>query len=466
MFEDGLNSQEESKINNLINRFNEMLESGQHSYFDSHEIEKIIDYYIENVNKAKIRDAFYLYEKLYPFSSQLKIKKAQTLLYFDKASDAYEVMKELPSVNNEEYLFTLATIYSKLDKNKKAITIFEKLLNLNNNSEEILSNLANEYQKIDNYSKSADMLERLLLLNKYNEINWYSYIITCEISKNSNRSLSFVKNYIKSKPYDYEAWFYLGIIYQRMDNHLDAIESFDYSICIKEDYITAYINKAESLSELGYYQKAIDCCKQTFKYEYPDAILYFDIGELYEKMDNLNKAKSYFYKCIRKDEHFAEAWYTLALILDLQGLTLEASYHIKKAIDINSSNIDYLFTYAQINEKIGFIKEAEIAYRKVLELDELDSESWLNYSHLLHKNESTTEAIEVLKKGVKLNPKNAELSYRLSAYLFQSGSENQALSIFEKALSIDYDLHEEFFQYFPSIKDNKNLLHLLTEYKK
>ena len=44
MFEDGLNSQEESKINHLINRFNEMLESGQYSYFDSHEIEKIIDY--------------------------------------------------------------------------------------------------------------------------------------------------------------------------------------------------------------------------------------------------------------------------------------------------------------------------------------------------------------------------------------------------------------------------------------
>ena len=96
MFEDGLNSQEESNINHFINRFNEMLESSQYSYFDSHEIEKIIDYYIQNVNKAKIRDAFYLYEKLYPFSSQLKIKKAQTLLYFDKASDAYEIMKELP----------------------------------------------------------------------------------------------------------------------------------------------------------------------------------------------------------------------------------------------------------------------------------------------------------------------------------------------------------------------------------
>ncbi len=466
MFEDELNSQEDSKISNLIIRFNKMLQLDHYYYFDSHEIEIIIDYYIENVDKAKIRDAFCLYEKLHPFSSQFKIKKAQTLLYFDKVTEAYEVIKQLPSNNNEEYLYTLAAIYSKLDKNEKAIKIFEKLLNLNTNSKEILSNLANEYQKTDSYSKSADMLERLILLNKHNEINWYSYIITCEISKNSKRSLSFIKNYIKSKPYDYEAWFYLGVIYQRMDNHLDAIESFDYSICIKEDYISAYTNKAESLSELGYHQKAVDCCKETFKYENPDAILYFDIGELYEKMNNLNKAKSYYYKCIRKDEYFAEAWYNLALILDLQDLPKEASYYIEKAIDINSSNVDYLFIYAQINEKIGLIKEAEIAYRKVLELDELDSESWLNYSDLLYKNESTNKAIEVLKKGVKLNPKNAELSYRLSAYLFQSGSENLALSIFENALSIDYDLHEKLFQYLPSIKENKNLLNLLTEYKK
>ena len=41
----------------------------------------------------------------------------------------------------------------------------------------------------------------------------------------------------------------------------------------------------------------------------------------------------------------------------------------------------------------------------------------------------------------------------------------QALSILKKALSIDYDLHVEFFNTFPGVKDNKNLLHLLTEYK-
>ena len=465
MFEDSLNSQEQRITNQLVSKFNKMLKSGNYIYFDSYDIEKIIDYYVEKKNEKKIQYAFNLYEKLYPFSQQLKIKKAQYLLFFDKVSEAHKILKEVQSTKNEEYLFTLASVYSKLNKHKESIRLFEILLNLNKDSEEILSILANEYQKIYNYSKSADLLEKLLL-NNINDINWHSYIITCEVSKDLNRSLYFMKNYLKSKPYDYKVWFYLGIIYQKMDNHLEAIESFDFSICIKEDYIPAYINKAESLSEIGYYQKAIDSYKETFQFNEPDAISYFEIGELYEKMDNLEKAKLYYYKCIKKDENFAEAWYILALILDFQELHNEASYHINRAIDINSSNIDYLFAYAQINEKIGLIKEAEIAYKKVLEIDESDSESWLSYSNLLFKNNYTGEAIEVLKKGVKLNPKNAELSYKLSIYLFNSGYEIQALSFFEKALSIDYDLHKYFLHKFPNLKDDKNLLHLLSKYEK
>ena len=110
------------------------------------------------------------------------------------------------------------------------------------------------------------MLEKLIITNKCNEINWYSYIINCEISKDLNRSLSFVKNYLYSKPYDHLAWFFLGILYQRMDNHSNAIDSFDFSICIKEDHIPAYTNKAESLSEIGYYQKAVDIYKETFRF--------------------------------------------------------------------------------------------------------------------------------------------------------------------------------------------------------
>ena len=156
---------EDNKTNLLINKFNEMLKSGTYLYFDSHEIEKIIDYFNLKIDGFKVKQAFNLYEKLYPFSSQISIKKAQTLILHDRPKEAFRLLNKFPkNCNNEEYLYTKACIYSKLEEHLKAIEIFEKLLYLDNNNEEILSNLANEYQKTNNYAKSADMLEKLINL--------------------------------------------------------------------------------------------------------------------------------------------------------------------------------------------------------------------------------------------------------------------------------------------------------------
>ena len=51
MYEDSPNSQEQSKTNQLVKKFNKMLKSGNIYYFDSHDIEKIIDYYVEKKQK-------------------------------------------------------------------------------------------------------------------------------------------------------------------------------------------------------------------------------------------------------------------------------------------------------------------------------------------------------------------------------------------------------------------------------
>lgn len=465
MYEDGLSSRENSTLH-LIKRFDLMLEKNQFEYFESYEIEKIIDFFCENNNKSKVKDAFVLYDKIFPFSIELKLKKVQVLIYFDKIKEAYKVIQEIPPSESEYYLFTLSAVYSKLEMHQEAIDVLEKLMCYNDKNEDVISSLASEYQQIENHSKSNDMLEKLLLLNFRNELYWYTYIISTEIEGNQNRSVDFIKKYISNNPYDHEAWFYLGITYQRTEDFLNAIEAFDYALCIKDDFYKAYTNKADAYAELGYYKNAIQCCKQTFSFKKPDAYIFYDIGDFYEKLDDLEKAKVYFYKSLKKDDNFDESWYALALILDLQGYTLEASYHVKKAIDISPNNIDFLFTYAKIHEKAGFIKEAEQAYRKVIEIDEFDSESWLNYSHLISQYESNFEAIELLKKAIKLDPKNAEIVYRLSAYLFKSGSDELALQFFKEALVLNYEKHEEFFQYLPHIKTNEIILNLLAKHKK
>ena len=72
MNNDQLNPKGTSEEDEIIIRFNKMLQTSSINYFESFEIEIIIDHYIENTDKIKLKKAFNLYEKLYPFSMDLK----------------------------------------------------------------------------------------------------------------------------------------------------------------------------------------------------------------------------------------------------------------------------------------------------------------------------------------------------------------------------------------------------------
>jgi len=74
MYEDDLTPREDKDTRRLIKRFNNMVESQRYEYFESEDIERIIDYFCEKEDKEKILDAFNLYEKLFPFSFQLSLK--------------------------------------------------------------------------------------------------------------------------------------------------------------------------------------------------------------------------------------------------------------------------------------------------------------------------------------------------------------------------------------------------------
>ena len=165
MFEDEYRHNEDQQLNHLIARFDNMFSRNEFFYFDSDEIEHIIDYYITKGNRNKIEKAIMLADKLFPFSIELQIKKAQVLLSYDESEYALKHLKNIQHLaqNNEDFIFTLAVAYSKLKDHTKSIGYFKDLLLKDKNNEEILSCLAYEYQSMGNYEESIKYLKRLLL---------------------------------------------------------------------------------------------------------------------------------------------------------------------------------------------------------------------------------------------------------------------------------------------------------------
>ena len=141
MFEEEYRYNEEEELNILIDRFEDMLSKNEFFYFDTEEIERIIDFFINTGNRNKIQEAIKLADKLFPFSVELQIKKAQVLVSYDETHYALKQLKKIEPLaqNNEDFIFTLAVTYSKLEQHPKSICYFEHLITKDKNNEEIIS---------------------------------------------------------------------------------------------------------------------------------------------------------------------------------------------------------------------------------------------------------------------------------------------------------------------------------------
>ncbi|MBN2807387.1 MAG: hypothetical protein JXR22_12090, partial [Prolixibacteraceae bacterium] len=89
------NSYEEQEINDTLQRYEEMLQSGQHLYFDVIQFEYIIDYLTEEGNIFPALQMVEMGLDQHPASMSLKTKKAGILLNLGEINKALEMTREL-----------------------------------------------------------------------------------------------------------------------------------------------------------------------------------------------------------------------------------------------------------------------------------------------------------------------------------------------------------------------------------
>ena len=151
MFEESLNREDDQHTKRLIRRFEQMISQNEHVYFDSDDLEIIIDHYFYEDHKTNVFKALELSEKLFPFSVELKIKKAQVLISHEEVDTAIELLNGIEPLvkNNDDFAFVLSVAHSKSKNHKKAIEILENLHEKDPENDEVISNLANEYQYVN-----------------------------------------------------------------------------------------------------------------------------------------------------------------------------------------------------------------------------------------------------------------------------------------------------------------------------
>lgn len=250
-----------------------------------------------------------------------------------------------------------------------------------------------------------------------------------------------------------------------MKDHDHALWAVDYSLLIDPAFAAARFEKARILEQLERLEEAIQTYKEGIQVDEPAGYSHFRIGHCFRKMGHSAKARVFFTKAVTEDPELEEAHLELALLSDEEECGHESLHHIRRAVELDPENPDYLIIQAELMRRHGFLEESCEKYQELLKMGHTAPDIYMEYTELLFDLDEIEEGMDLLYKGVQLNPSSADIHFRLAGYLFSMEEWDEGEIYFRQALGIDPGRRSYFFELFPRFLTNKRLAQLSSPNK-
>lgn len=451
-----------------LHKFENMLQTNDVLFFDADEFENIANHYIENGKMALARKAIKLGLEQHPTAVNLKLYKAEILIFENKFEPANELLTELHEYdpNNEEVYIQKANIYSKQDDHKKAISLLEMALELTNDPGDVHSLIGMEYLFLDDFANAKFNFMKCLELDERDYSALYNVIYCFDFLNQHQEAIDYLNLFLNQHPYCEVAWHQIGKQYFDLKDYKKALAAFDFAIISDDRFVGAYLEKGKVLEKLGKYTEAVENYQISLELEDPTSYAYLRLGKCYEKLDKDELALTYYNKTIKEDPLLDSGWIAItdyyAKKLDYQ----KALYYINKAIKTDTENVLYWKRYAKINHRLNFFEEAEHGYRKSLELGNYEVDTWIWRADILIQLGERDACVSNLTQALEFYPESAEIAFRLAGLNYENGNEIQGRYFLKNGLKYDSDFSIILEELFPKTFRKKEIQELITQFSK
>ena len=443
--------------NDLIGRFEQMLDNRENSYFDTEEFYEIIAYYLDVGDLPYAKKALDYALDMYPTSTEIQIKKLEYLLAIDKLKAASVLINELKDVgaNDVDYAICVARFWSLKENPKKAIQFYEKALEFGDDREYIYNCMGNEYLNLNEISQALYYFRKALELDLDDDFAFFSCVQCFEDLHLNKECIEFLLQYIDLRPYSEIAWSQLGQQYMILKDYEEAHRAFDYATLINPKSIMAHTQKAACLEKLEDYEKAIEVYEETLELDDSAAYTYMKIGSCFVKLGKPFKALKSFHQAIHEDPQLDQAWVATSDLYESIGNYDEALYYLNRGLDLDGLNIDYWKRRAYLHIQLVRFEESTLDYYRLVELEPNNFYNWLGLSETLITIGDYQKAIEAVYRGLK-HFNRAELYYQLSNCYYLLGEEENGAAAFKKASEMNDSLRVEMFKKYPILENRQS----------
>lgn len=457
------------EIKELINRFENQLESGMPIFFDADELNIIIEHYVQQNDIEKINIIAELastYHNTNPLTNLIMAKK------YLSVQDASNALIYLNNENNNQedpdYQLSLGYCHSLLDNHEESLAAYKKAVKLleKDNCDDIYNSMAVEYMLLRDFEHALYYFKKGIKASP-DIAEQYSEIVNCYFFLDkADEAIEFFTNEVDKNPYSIAAWMTLGNCYLRIHLLEKAVEQYEFAMAIDQHYPNAYINIATIYNELDKYQDSIDIIEEAFRNNVKKPILYCLYGEALAKTGNKSDAILNFKKAIDLDENIAEAYAGMAFIYCEENNHNSAIRFLKHAHQLAPYNTDYLFVLVEEHNKIEKFKTSLKYLKEIEELFPYDVNLYIAYMEVYILLDDIKRAIKSIEKGLKLLGRQAPLLYRLAFINFVDDEHELGMLNLEEALALDYEGVHEFIEFDPNfIMNNDDIMNLINRYK-
>ncbi|KMQ71377.1 tetratricopeptide repeat protein [Chryseobacterium koreense] len=445
---------EEFFENELVIKFEQMIENNEELYFETEEFDEIIIYYLElgDVSYAEIATNYAL--KIHPNSLQLKTKKFEVLLELENYTQARELMDELreSSMESTDFLVCCAKYYSNLGNPRRAIEFCERALELEEEENFLHNFIADEYVNLEDPFNALKHYKLALKFEPQDEYSLENALYCYNQLNKGDEAIHFLNDYLDQYPFSEIAWFEYGQFFFNRKNYEEAIKGFDYLLAINAEAIAVYANKAACYEAMEEWMKAIAVYEEMLELEYTKSFTYYKIGLCYKENKQPLLALNCFQKSLRDDPQFYLSMMEQSYIYEEMGGMKEALHFAQEAVSLNENNLDFQKRLAFLYIDSGKFEESLECLKKLVDFEPQRFYNWYALSEVLMLLGEYEEAIATLKSATKMHNR-AELYYQLSNCYFHMNNQKQGRNVLSIALELDPNLLEDMQLKYPFIKE-------------
>jgi len=460
---------EDDDINPLLERFREGVRRNESVYFDVEDFEALIQFFLVRNNAENAWKAWNWAADFHAENAWIPLLKARILMFEGHLAEALTCLEREPE--DEEMLEVLwhlrAEIYSDLLEHDLALLYYRKVVKVcpDDAKAMIWMDMAHEYVMNDEQDEAIMALKRAIRLQPEAEQAYSSlFHLTDELGL-AQDSLSFFSGLTDSNPYNWMAWFYLGLSYKTLDLIEEALRCFDLVITIKESTPEAHMEMASCFMHLESWASAKRSIEQARRFGGEAVGLDFMTGECLENQEDWQGALLYYRKVAEAVPGYAEAWMGIGVCLCESGFVAEGIAHMDHAIELESEYSEYRLIRAVWLRDSGALGEAETEYQSLSEMDASNWEVYYDWAALYVRMDDLVMALETMMQALKCEPNSALIHYRIAAVAYRQGSRQLGQDFLQKALQMDYSAFPEMLDLIPELATDSDIAQLIDNYK-